>query len=97
MKIILNRDYGAFSLSLEQANLLGFDWVNESNKDNLPGINYDELRTNPLLISSVEAGDKGGNFAALEVFTIPDDSFYLVKEFDGLEFLFYSASPLKMI
>lgn len=85
MKLILNRCYGGFTLSDAQVALLGVE--NEHVFD-------ESFRTDERLIASVEAGDEGGMYAALEIFEIPDGCHYKVFEYDGYETVIYSDSPI---
>jgi len=85
MKLILNRCYGGFTLSDDQVALLGVEHEH---------IFEDSLRTDQRLIASVEAGDKGGIYAALEVLEIPDGCHYKIFDYDGYETVIYSDSPI---
>ena len=77
MKIVLNKDYGGFSLPLEYCDLLDC-WC------------YDygmEERLDPVLIKMVEEGCD--NFD-LEVVEIPDTATdWAIDEYDGLESIVY--------
>lgn len=56
-----------------------------------------EYRFDKTLIEVVEElGEKAnGNFAELEVVEIPDNSFYKIDEYDGVETIYYSKSEIK--
>lgn len=79
MKIVINRDYGGFSLSKKACKCLGIDWE------------YDDslgVRTDSRLIELVErdAESASGDCAALVVVEIPDNATdYELDEYDGLE------------
>lgn len=56
-----------------------------------------DYRFDKDLIEIVEKlGDKAnGKFAELEVVEIPDNSFYKIDEYDGVETIYYSESQIK--
>ncbi len=56
----------------------------------------DEHRQDPILIEVVEElGDKAsGRFGKLEVFEIPDNCYYEIDEYDGIETIYYSNSKI---
>lgn len=55
-----------------------------------------ENRTDKTLIEVVEElGEKAsGSFGELEVVEIPDDSFYMIDDYDGVETIYYSNSEI---
>lgn len=57
----------------------------------------DEHRQDPILIEVIEElGDKAsGRFGRLEVIEIPDNSFYKIGEYDGVETIYYSDTEIK--
>lgn len=57
----------------------------------------DEYRKDPTLIEVVEElGDKAsGRFGRLEVVEIPDNCYYKIDEYDGIETIYYSESEIK--
>ena len=59
----------------------------------------DVYRTDPILIEVVEElGDKAsGRFGALEVVEIPDNCYYKIDEYDGVETIYYSDTEIKEI
>lgn len=83
MKLVINRAYGGFCLSENQVKLLDAD--SEFTKID---------RTNPILIHSVELGDTGGQYGALSIVEIPDNAFYEIKEYDGMEHVIWSETKI---
>jgi hypothetical protein len=100
MKIVLNRCYGGFGITEEQAKAMGLEWiVFESQYGNkfkgyAKGWNEDKGRLNPILIESVERGDKQHWASDLWVCEIPDDAHYVISNYDGVETLYYSLSEI---
>ena len=56
-----------------------------------------EDRTDKILIEVVEElGDKAsGSFGKLEVIEIPDNCYYKIDEYDGVETIYYSNTEIK--
>ena len=56
-----------------------------------------EHRRDPILIEVVEElGDKAsGMFGKLEVVEIPDNCYYKIDEYDGIETIYYSDTEIK--
>lgn len=84
MKIVINSDYGGYSLSDECRQMLGIT-SNDRWKDGA----Y-KIRTNPKLIKLMETkGSKwcGGYFSSLKIVEIPDDVDWELQEFDGKEWI----------
>lgn len=75
------------------------DNVEISNKDYGKYYLYlcDEYRKDPVLIEVVEElGDKAsGRHGELKVVEIPDNCYYKIDEYDGIETLYYSDSEIK--
>lgn len=75
------------------------DAVNISNEDCLKyGLRLNEdSRTDKVLIEVVEElGEKAsGRFGKLEVVEIPDNYYYIIDEYDGVETIYYSASKIE--
>lgn len=77
MKIVINSDWGGFSLTKKAARILGVETRDDS----------DAVRTNPLLINMLEEGQK---INSLEVIEIPDNATdYMITEYDGIERVIY--------
>lgn len=59
----------------------------------------DEHRQDAILIEVIEElGDKAsGRFGNLEVVEIPDNCYYKIDEYDGVETIYYSESEIKEI
>ena len=84
MKIVINDCYGGFGLSKAQMELLGVEYSHQG----------EEFRTDQRLIKSVEDGDNKTSFAYLIVCEIPDGADYKIHEYDGLETLYWSLTPI---
>ena len=77
MKIVINGDWGGFSLTKEVARTLGVEAYDDSYA----------IRTNPTLIKMLEEGQKIND---LEVIEIPDNATdYMIREYDGNESIIY--------
>ena len=83
MKIVLNRDYGGFSISNFAKEKLELDTKYPD----------DEIRTDERFIDLIkEYGSSmvSGGCAKLQVYDLPDDiTDYLIQEYDGYETLYY--------
>lgn len=57
----------------------------------------DKHRQDPILIEVVEElGDKAsGRFGELKVIEIPDNCYYIIDEYDGVETIYYSNTEIK--
>lgn len=95
MKIVLNKDYGGFSISDTACEFLGLPLTHKHYSSSLvSNCNYyfDDDRSNPQLIECVEklGSLASGAFAALEIVEIPDETTdYYINDYDGLETVFY--------
>ena len=90
MKIVLNKCYGGFRLSEKAlARLLSVG----------SGYYFDTHRTHPELIAVVEAlGDAANTGVSnLEIVNIPDNASWIISDYDGIETLYYSNSPIQAI
>lgn len=76
MKIVLNRNWGGFSLPKQFCEMYGYS-------------KYDEInRTDSKLVAFVE--ENPDEVDDLEVIEIPDDNTdYMIDEFDGFESIIY--------
>ena len=91
MKIVVNKCYGGFSLSQEQAKAMGIQG------EEIEGHVYydrDVERTDPRLIDAVESGLPNATYSKLEVVEIPDNHFHRIEEYDGYEHVVHSASEI---
>ena len=80
-KIVINEDYGGFSVSKKVYDMLGLDW---------DGFGYiDRDRDDPELVKAVEELGKEANwsFSQLKVISIPDDVEWTIENYDGLEWV----------
>lgn len=84
MKVVLNKSFGGFWLSSEVCEQLGIKW-------------HDEIsRNDERLIKLVEelGNEVSPHGDSLEIVEIPDDSYWLIDEYDGMETLYYSSSEI---
>lgn len=102
MKIVLNKEYGGFCLSDEQAVAYGINpddfqtFGSYRMVDRKPDGTVFE-RTDTKLIEVVEQGLPDSAFAKLVVVEIPDTAYYKIEEFDGFETLVWSESPINFV
>jgi len=91
MKIVVNKCYGGFALSREQARAMGI-----KDEDIYDGVyyTYDMDRTDPNLVAVIEAGIPDATYSELKVVEIPDNHFYRIEEYDGHEHVVHSASEI---
>ena len=96
MKIVLNRCYGGFALSGEQAEAYGIpeEDLYEDGRGKKTYYDYDMERTDPKLVEVVEMGLPNSWASNLQVVEIPDNSFYRIEEHDGSEYIIYSESEI---
>jgi hypothetical protein len=80
MKVVINTCYGGYGLSIAAYEKLGLIWDNY-------GFAFEQDRSNPKLVDVVEKlGDKAnGSGADLAVVEIPDDTEWVITEYDGRE------------
>lgn len=89
MKIVVNRCYGGFGLSKKA--------IRELKKR---GVKTDEVwcvkRNDPRLVEVVEKlkEEANGEFALLQVVEIPDNAYWLIVEYDGVETVYWSETPI---
>lgn len=85
MKVVVNDDWGGFSIPKEVVEKLGLQNV------------YDDIdRSNPELVKWVEE-HPDNHFdigTSLVVREIPDGSFYVIGDYDGVETIYYSTSEI---
>ena len=80
MKVVVNDDWGGFSIPKEVVEKLGLQNV------------YDDIdRSNPELVKWVEEHPDGTSLVVRE---IPDGSFYVISDYDGVETIYYSSSEI---
>ena len=80
MKVVVNRCYGAYSLSEAAYAELGLPWDGY-------GFAFCDDRTNPALVAVVEKLGQAasGKLSDLEVIEVPDDLAYDIEDYDGIE------------
>lgn len=92
MKIVLNKCFGGFGLSQEQAEAYGID-----ESELLDGVYYGGYhieRNDPKLVEVVEMDLPGAYLADLRVVEIPDSAFWHIDDYDGVESLTWSESEI---
>ena len=97
MKIVVNKCYGAFSLSREQALAYGISELDlyDGGDGKFKYCDVDDIdRTDPRLIEVVEMSLPSAWAANLKVVEIPDDAFYRIEEYDGNEYIIWSMSEI---
>jgi hypothetical protein len=97
MKLVVNKCYGGFSLSREQALAYGFS--EEDLVESFDGkLMYHDLsdidRTDARLIEVVEMGLPSAWASNLQVVEIPDGVNYKIHEYDGNEYVIWSESEI---
>lgn len=103
MKIVLNKEYGGFSLSLPQAEAYGMKpddvpthfggerWIDVKPD----GTHFD--REDPKLVEVVQMGLEDAFASKLVIVEIPDGAYYNITEYDGFETLTWSTQPLHFV
>lgn len=96
MKLVINKCYGGFSLSEEQALAYGID---ESELfDSGVGRNriyYGDFDRDDEKLIEVVIQDLPSAWASeLKVVEIPDGVFYQIEEYDGMEYIIWSESEI---
>ena len=83
MKVVINTQYGGFSLSPKAVQRLA-ELQGRPCYDSRP-----EDRADPLLVQVVEelGSEANGAHASLAVVEIPDDVDYIIEEYDGKEWI----------
>ena len=98
MKVVINRQYGGFSVSREAMEFMasnGNAIAQEALSDAAPDetdfweFTDDSLRSDPDLVAAVETlGAKAdGVCASLKIVDIPDGVSWVVGEYDGMEYV----------
>ena len=94
MKIVLNKCYGGFSLSEEQALAYGIDESELYDRGDTKVFYGDIERTDPRLVEVVEQSLENAWASELVVVEIPDDAHYKIEEYDGFEHVIWSESEI---
>lgn len=95
MKIVVNDCFGGFGLSIAQAEALGLEVTkNEWGAYSVRGETDISIRTDPRLIEMVEAGDPKDGYSSLRVVEIPDGVDWKLDDYDGVETVIWSVSPI---
>lgn len=92
-KIVINKCFGGFGLS-EEARIL---YEKLSGKHVEEYECFENSRDDEILVSVVEQlGDEAGDaYAELEIIELPDNSYWLIDDYDGIETVYYSESEIK--
>lgn len=96
MKLVINKCYGGFSLSEEQALAYGID-ESELYPSGITGnrVYYGDFdRDDPKLIEVVIQDLPSALASNLQVVEIPDGVFYKIEEYDGMEYIIWSESEI---
>lgn len=96
MKLVINKCYGGFSLSEEQALAYGID-ESELFDSGVGGnrVYYGDIdRDDPKLIEVVIQDLPNAWASKLVAVEIPDDAFYKIEEYDGMEYIIWSESEI---
>jgi hypothetical protein len=86
MKVMINKCNHGFTLSEAQKTLFP-----DTPLELIP-------RHDEKLIASFELGDRRGDGGStLKVVEIPEGSHYMIRAYDGVEDIYYSASPIEAL
>jgi hypothetical protein len=85
MKLVINKDYGGFSL--DEVSLALYNKLAGKSLD----YSHDIERNDPALIEVVEAPGYVGDLVIVE---IPDGVHFYINDYDGLESVIWSESEL---
>lgn len=91
MRILVNRDFGGYSLSDEAKALVPTPiepWDLRSDS---------EFRSHPAILAIFDelGSDRfSGDYARIVAVEIPDRSFFVISDYDGVETIYHSASPI---
>lgn len=105
MKIIVNKSFGGFNFSEEAQQMicklkgLNYDKMDFETRNNIfDDYENESIRTDKDAISIVEQlGAKASiEVSKMTVIEIPDDSHYLIDDYDGYETVYYSKSPIEV-
>jgi hypothetical protein len=97
MKLVINKCYGGFSLSEEQALAYGID-RSELYESVMGLVYYGEMdRTDPRLAAVVQLDLPMAWGSDLRVVEIPDDCYYKIEEYDGNEYIIWSESEIHYV
>lgn len=94
MKVVLNKCYGGFSLSEEQALAYGIDESELYQGSNSRCYYGDVDRFDHKLIEVVEQGLPDAWASELVVVEIPDNAHYVIDDYDGIESIIWSESEI---
>lgn len=85
VKVVINRDFGAFGLSEKAENL--YYRLSEKSESDVRW--YDIYRSDPILVQVVEdlGSEANDEWSNLKVVEIPDDVDWMILEYDGKEWV----------
>lgn len=92
-KIAVNKCFGGFGLSQKARDLYEsisgkhieeYDWC-------------EDMRDDETLIGVIEqlGADADGTFSEIEIVKIPDNNYWVIDNYDGVETVYYSESEIK--
>lgn len=90
MEIVYNADWGLFGISDAACKRLGIDPDDYSSRYLVT--RHDSALVAMVKESSVLTSAKGSKLC---IATIPDGSHYIITDYDGMESVYYSASPIE--
>ena len=92
MKVAINRCWGGFGVSKAVFKELGIEWDGYGSLTNeelgVDSDNYEAYRADPRFVAAIEkVGCKkaSGDYAEIEIVSIPDDVDWYIHEYDGQE------------
>jgi hypothetical protein len=91
VKIVVNRSWGSFALGREQALAYG---IPEEDLHNDSYYDFDIDRTDPKLVEIVEMSLPNSWASNLQVVELPDNCFYVIHNYDGMESITWSMSEI---
>jgi hypothetical protein len=94
MKIVLNKCFGGFGLSDK-----AWREIHKRGLSHQYDHEFEMDRSNPVLIEVVErlGSEANGRNAELKVVELPDDVYWYKDEYDGIETIIYSESPIHAV
>lgn len=101
MKVLINRQWGGFGFSEKAIKLIcklkKLEYAKNNRHEMFDVDENPDMRTDKDAIFAVEylGDDANTRYSKIVVAEIPDGSFFQIREYDGLESLYYSNSEIK--
>ena len=102
MKVLINRQWGGFGFSEKAIKLIcklkKLDYDEEKNNFEMFDVDKNpDMRTDKDAIFAVEylKDEANTRFSKIVVAEIPDDSYFNIRDYDGIESLYYSSSEIR--